>query len=855
VKDPLLEVAGLTVRFPRARRAALQDVRLTLQPGELVLVVGPSGSGKSTLLRALAGVVPHSVRAAVTGAVLVHGEPGDELDVARRSRWCGYLAQDPATSICLGRVDDEVAFPLENRAVPREEIKGRVVSALAEHGLGGLADRSTSTLSGGQLQRVALAASLVSRPEVLLLDEPTALLDTASAQEVARAIARVADGAKPPAVLLVEHRLDELAEAGALPPRVVVLDREGRVRADGPTDVVLRVHARDLVRDGVWLPLDVELEIATGSAHPSVSALTERAADGNRVERPLPDGGVSRAPVLSARGLTVSRGIRPVLADVALELSTGEVTAVLGRNGAGKTSLLLALAGLLPAADVADGVVTGGSVGLVFQRPELQFVARTVREEVTRGAAPGLAARFLREMALEDLAERDPYRLSGGQQRRLSLAAVAAQGHDVLLADEPTFGLDRKHAGAVAQMLRHLAGEGRAVLLSTHDLRLAALVADRFVVLDGGRVRAAGPVEAILRSGALEEAGIPLPRLLASWAGTPGIPVRDLLHGLQVAVEEGAGPSTTAAEGAQLWHPFRCPPAPRLRGAGAGEHQWPHRDARSRAGDVAHETGAASSTPPHRTGWLHRRNPAVKLCVLLVLTSALMLVLDPATPAVAYAAFTLSAPAAAGVSPLRVLRAQMPLLSFALSLVAVNAVTRAGEIVAVFGPLEVTDEGLAIGAALALRMAAIASAAVLFVLSTDAVALLRSLEQQLRVPPRAAYAVLATHRLLETLGEDFALARAAQRMRRGRHSSPWGTAAELGAAAFALLVGALRRGERLAVALETRGLGQGDRTHWRPLRVTPADWALVAATAGLLALAVLAHVTGLLTGPQAVGVF
>ena len=244
--------------------------------------------------------------------------------------------------------------------------------------------------------------------------------------------------------------------------------------------------------------------------------------------------------MLRARGLTVRRGPRTVLDGVDLDVHAGRVTAVVGLNGSGKSTLLLALAGLLPAA----GTVSGGSVGLVFQHPEHQFLARTVRDEIAWGPRRARAtdvdervAGALDAYRLTGLEDRDPFRLSGGQQRRLSLAAMAVCGHDVLLADEPTFGQDRRTSAACADALRRLADEGRGVVLVTHDLRLVGEVADDVLVLRDGQALAHGPVDAVLADdGLLARAGLPLPPVLAAWRAT-GHRVRDVLRALHAAAD------------------------------------------------------------------------------------------------------------------------------------------------------------------------------------------------------------------------------------------------------------------------------------------------------------------------------
>lgn len=514
----MIEVRGLGVTFPGAASPVLRSVDLDVRPGEQALVLAGSGAGKSTLLRVLAGIVPKVVDAEVTGAVRVAGLDATTTPTADLAARVGTLTQDPTDQLCLPTVLDEVAFALENRGVDPALIGPAVHRTLASVGAAHLVGRRTAELSGGEGQRIALAAALVADPDVLLLDEPTALLDPAAARGVARAVRSAVGGGR--ATVMVEHRLDEL---GQLPGRVLVLGPDGRVHADGPTDQVLHDDARALARLGTWLPLSAEL------AAVGVGSLDRLVVGRGTVSVP-------GARVLSARRLVVRRGQRTVLDGVDLDVHAGRVTAVVGLNGSGKSSLLLALAGLLPTA----GTVTGGSVGLVFQHPEHQLLARSVRDELAwgprRSHLPDVDERVsaaLDAYRLTGLEDRDPFRLSGGQQRRLSLGAMAVCGHDVLLADEPTFGQDRRTSAACADALRRLADDGRGVVLVTHDLRLVGEVANDVLVLHGGHALAHGPVDAVLADDALlARAGLPLPAVLAAWRATDH-PVRTLLHALR----------------------------------------------------------------------------------------------------------------------------------------------------------------------------------------------------------------------------------------------------------------------------------------------------------------------------------
>lgn len=546
-----MALSGVSVRFPRRAEPALREVSLDVGPGEHVVLLGPSGSGKSTVLQVLTGVVPHSVTAQVTGEVSVRGT-GADVPVVQRARHLGVVAQDPTAGVCLPSVEQELALPMENHGADPATIDARIAEALDVVGAGHLRARSTASLSGGETQRVALAAALVTEPEVLLLDEPTSMLDPAGIEAVRGAV-RAATERYSPAVVLVEHRLDEWAGehgTGALPARALALDGAGRILATGDTVEVLRAHARELVAEGCWLPLDAELFALTGSegglgSATNAALLRDLAADA------APPPATEGDPVLTARDLAVGRPLRrprrkdgaqlaeaQVLAGLDLTVRAGEVIAVLGANGIGKSTLLLTLARLLPP---LHGEVAGAPPGLVFQNAEHQFLAHTVAGEIGHGLDEGsrgpVVERMLRRHRLVHLAEQNPFRLSGGEKRRLSLAAMLAHDPPVLLADEPTLGLDRHDSVATVATLRAEAAAGRGVVVTSHDVRTVASLADRVVLLADGGVVADGRTHEVLGdAGLTSRSGIRVPELVA-WllASVPGPAVGHVLRRLDEA--------------------------------------------------------------------------------------------------------------------------------------------------------------------------------------------------------------------------------------------------------------------------------------------------------------------------------
>jgi len=485
---------------------AVRGLDLDIRPGERVLLLGPSGAGKSTLLHALAGVLgdsdagahhegtPDAEDSDETGTLLIDGAPPR----ARRGR-AGLMQQDPETQVVLSRVGDDVAFGAENLAVPRADIWTRVGEALDDVGLAHLPlDHPTSALSGGQKQRLALAGILAMRPGLLLLDEPTANLDPAGVLEVRDAVGRCLD--KTGATLVVvEHRVGVWKD---LVDRIVVLQpgsaTESAVLLDGPPDQVL-AQARDmLVAAGVWVPGYV----------PATRTRTAAAGAGGAAGARGPAGAPGAVPaagnlLLAAEDLAVSRerprrrGFKaippaPVQSGVTAQVRAGQALTITGPNGSGKSTFALTLAGLLqPVAgrvsatvDLSEGAGIDpykwkaeqliSRIGTVFQEPEHQFVTGRVLDELMFGPrhlghGEERVDELLERLRLTNLVDANPYTLSGGEKRRLSVATVLAAHPRVLILDEPTFGQDANTWAELASFLSELLDAGTAVVSVTHD--------------------------------------------------------------------------------------------------------------------------------------------------------------------------------------------------------------------------------------------------------------------------------------------------------------------------------------------------------------------------------------------------
>ncbi|WP_413248811.1 ABC transporter ATP-binding protein [Sinomonas flava] len=496
--------AGVTARGWGWRHAgrkafAVSGLDLDIAPGERVLLLGASGAGKSTLLHALAGVLGAAEEGEEHGSLTVDGVPAP----LARGR-AGLVLQDPEGQIAMARVGDEVAFGCENLAVPREQIWPRVHRALDDVGLAVPLDHPTSSLSGGQKQRLALAGILAMEPGLVLLDEPTANLDPAGVEEVRDAVRRSLErtGAT---LVVVEHRVSVWAD---LVDRVVVLDAphgysSGSLLADGPPGAVLadRGARRRLAASGVWVP----------GWHP----LT-----GEEPARPLRPGSRARGAgeeLLAGEALAVGRSPKapPAVAGVDLRLRAGHAVSVTGPNGAGKSTLALTLAGLLPAlggrVDALAPLAAGASanpykwrsaqlvsrIGSVFQEPEHQFLTPRVIDELEFG--PRRVARMreaevraavdplLERLRLAKLAGANPFTLSGGEKRRLSVATMLATSPRILMLDEPTFGQDALTWAELVKLLAELLDQGTALLAVTHDDDFTTALSDSVYRVDSGR--------------------------------------------------------------------------------------------------------------------------------------------------------------------------------------------------------------------------------------------------------------------------------------------------------------------------------------------------------------------------------
>jgi energy-coupling factor transport system ATP-binding protein len=490
-----LRFEGVTFTYPDGEHAALDDVALGIPEGSFALAVGPTGSGKSTLLRAANGLVPQFSGGTFAGRVVVDGRDTLAHPPRRLADVVAFVGQDPGASFVLDRVEEELAYGMENLGVDAAHMRRRVEETLDLLDLVPLRGRSVRTLSGGERQRVAIAAALAAGPRILVLDEPTSQLDPQGAEDVLSALQRLVHD-HGMTVLLAEHRLERVAGWVDL---ALGFER-GRVRTGAPEDVL-----RDL---GTGPPVSRIGAVAGWAPLP----LTVREARRFASSTPLPEppdaarDGLGDT-VAKVRGLGAGYGPVDAIHDLDLDVRAGEIVAVMGRNGAGKSTLLRVLAGVHPptAGEVrVGGLVPRPGVDTALcpqEADDLLFndsVEGEVRATLVARGETGDARRWLGALGIAGLAARHPRDLSAGQRLLVAIASVAATEAPLLLLDEPTRGLDPPSKDRLVGFVREHAGRGNAVVLATHDVELAAAVATRVVMLAGGEPVADGAPATVL---------------------------------------------------------------------------------------------------------------------------------------------------------------------------------------------------------------------------------------------------------------------------------------------------------------------------------------------------------------------
>jgi energy-coupling factor transporter ATP-binding protein EcfA2 len=473
---PLIELDGVTYRYPEAASPALEGVTASVQPGEVILLRGPSGSGKSTLLRCLNGLVPHSTGGHFAGRVVVAGLDTRAHPPRELGSRIGFVFQHPDAQFVLEDVEAELAFGLENLGLARPLMRKRIEEVVDQVGIHALRHRRIGTLSGGERQRVAIAAALAMHPQALALDEPTSQLDPQAAEDVLQVVMRLV-AELGMTTLIAEHRVERIAP---LVDRIWTIDA-GHLRDQPPRIALAEGGARppvvDLALRAGWSPIPLGLRDARLHAR----ALSTVAPT------PAPTNGHG-AIGCQADGVSYQYERTPAVRGVTLGLRRGEVAALMGRNGSGKTTLLKLLAGLLHPQRGATRY--DGRPAYVPQDADALLFAPTVRDEL-RDQPAEVTEPF------RSWLDRYPRDLSSGERQQLAIAAVAARA-DVLLIDEPTRGLDPSIKLALTAFLRRRADAGATVLVATHDVEWAARTVSRVLLMADGEIYADGPPRSVL---------------------------------------------------------------------------------------------------------------------------------------------------------------------------------------------------------------------------------------------------------------------------------------------------------------------------------------------------------------------
>ena len=781
-------------RHASRRYFSVRGLNLTVEAGQRVLLLGASGIGKSTILEGAAGLLGSNgyerQDPGQEDGIMVDAEGGateghvfvDDIPVREAIGRVGLVLQDPDAQAVFQRLGDNVAFGPENLHVERGEIWRRVDSSLAAVGLQGLQlHRSVTHLSGGQMQRLALAGALAMRPSVLLLDEPTANLDPNGVTQVVGAVRDVLDEFHS-TMVLVEHRAEPWID---LIDRVIVLgaqtdqdaangqERHTVIMADGTPDEVFRDPNLDFARLGIWVPRRyMRGECRIGAIH-----------TGNEPDYPACEG--TGEPVLCTKNLAIGRNGKAVATGIDLAFKQGQITALVGANGAGKSTLALTLAGLLEPVDgevSASGELAAGAHGVhpgdwkstelasrisyVFQNPEHQFATGSVLDEVMLGPlrvgveesqARERARTLLRRFDLLRYENANPYTLSGGEKRRLTVAAALASAPRVLILDEPTFGQDRCTWMQMVQLIHGLRSDGVSIIVVTHDRELVTALGARVIELQPENSR-------------------------REWE-----PAQD-------GHDDSAGDGVVAVTSVNT------------------------RDEAER--QSSRSPFLASLNPAYRLigGFL----AALPMLLSLDwLSSGTMLVLEFAVLAVI------------GITPWRTVRSTWPVFVGApFSALAVLLYGKSGgDTWWQWGLMRVTDRSAELALATALRILAIGIPAIIAVLGIDVTDLADSFSQILHLPDRFVYGGLAGMRLFSVLQDDWAALSAS---RRSRGLGDDNALRAFLPQSFALLVLSIRRSTTLATAMQARGFGgTGPRSHARVSEVHVRDRVFLAACLAL----------------------
>jgi energy-coupling factor transport system ATP-binding protein len=514
----MIKFEHLTYRYPGTELAPLKDLTFEVREAEFLLVIGPSGAGKSTLLRCLNGLVPHFYGGTVAGKVTIDGRDSLMVGPKGMADLVGFVLQDPEAQFVVDKVEDELAFALENQGLDPLLMRKRIEEVLHQLNIAHLRKRSVNTLSGGERQRVAIAAVMTLHPRVLVLDEPTSQLDPQAAEEVLDTLVKLNQDLGL-TVILSEHRLERVVQ---YVDRILYLPGRGQPPIlDEPRRVLSQVDLTPplirLAKALDWSPLPLTIKEGRRFARETVQGIGQKR---NQAQAPTSEDFLPHTPVsISVEGLGFSYNGHRALDDLSLEIRQGEFVALMGRNGAGKTTLLKQIVGLLKP-DLGQVQIRAKSgqpmntrrsaldeiikvVGYVPQNPSALLFNDSVQQELhfTRsghGLPTGQYDSLLDTLGLTEHVDSYPRDLSVGERQRVALAAILVAEPQILLLDEPTRGLDYQQKAALVAFLQREKGLGRTIVMATHDVELVASCADRVVLLADGQVVVDGPARQVM---------------------------------------------------------------------------------------------------------------------------------------------------------------------------------------------------------------------------------------------------------------------------------------------------------------------------------------------------------------------
>ncbi|WP_281737625.1 ABC transporter ATP-binding protein [Phascolarctobacterium succinatutens] len=545
----MLKIDNLSYRYPSRKQFTLKNINLTLADGEMLLLAGRSGCGKSTLIKAVSGLLGSEERGELQGAIYLQGEDISKWPPEKTGQLVGTVYQSPDDQLFAMTVADEVGFALENQGEEPEIIARKVSETLQLVGLGGFEDYSIHKLSGGQRQRLALASILVTRPGLLILDEPVSQMNPQGVQSFMQLLVRLNREAGI-AILMIEHRVNELCKYFS---RLAVM-QDGRIVYDGlvkdawqamtgRTDLGLREPQT------VKLCRALQLSELTTDQEKIVQMLRSECEPAAAAEQAKPAG--QQQPLMEACDLyyTYPGGKEPTLKNLQFTLYQGQITAIMGFNGAGKSTLMNLLGGLTQTQQgsmLLEGKPVDkqlGKIGYLRQEPDLMLLADTVREELcwkNQTITQQELQQLLEHMNLAEYADDFPLALSKGQRLRVVLGAMLAKKPALLLLDEPTTGQDEQSLAEIRRLLLAYKEQGGSIFICTHDMELAAQVADRVIVLCAGQIIADGTTEEVLSNKELVEAGGLTPSALLPVCEQAGLPPCITVEGVKRYVRKTA---------------------------------------------------------------------------------------------------------------------------------------------------------------------------------------------------------------------------------------------------------------------------------------------------------------------------